>query len=49
MRLFQKKDMEQQDEFNMHKRVENVNDILRRIKRINERDALEAIKYNGKG
>ena len=47
MRLFQKKDMEQQDEFNMHKRVENVNDILRRIKRINERDALEAIKYNG--
>lgn len=47
LRLFKKKDMEQQDEFNMHKRVQNVNDILRRIKKLNERDAYEAIKYNG--
>ena len=47
MRLFQRKEMESHDEFNMHKRVENVNDILKRIKRINEQDALEAIKYHG--
>ena len=47
MRLFQKKEMESHEEFNMHKRVENVNDILKRIKRINEQDALEAIKYHG--
>ena len=47
MRLFQKKEMESHDEFNMHKRVQNVNDILKRIKRINEQDALEAIKYHG--
>ena len=39
--------MESQEEFNMHKKVQNVNDILRRIKKLNERDALEAIKYNG--
>lgn len=31
----------------MHDKVQNVNDILRRIKKLNERDALEAIKYNG--
>lgn len=47
LRLFQKKEMESHEEFNMHERVENVNDILKRIKRINERDALEAIKYHG--
>lgn len=47
LRLFRKKDMESQEEFNMHKKVQNVNDILRRIKKLNERDALEAIKYNG--
>lgn len=47
MRLFQKKEMESHEEFNMHKRVENVNDILKRIKRINEQDALDAVKYHG--
>lgn len=47
LRLFHKKEMESQEEFNMHKKVQNVNDILRRIKKLNERDALEAIKYNG--
>lgn len=47
LRLFRKKEMESQEEFNMHKKVQNVNDILRRIKKLNERDALEAIKYNG--
>ena len=47
LRLFRKKEMESQDEFNMHEKVQNVNDILKRIKRLNERDALEAIKYNG--
>ena len=31
----------------MHDKVQNVNDILRRIRKLNERDALEAIKYNG--
>ncbi len=47
LRLFRKKDMQSQDEFNMHAQVENVNDILRRIRRLNERDALDAIRYNG--
>ena len=47
LRLFRKKEMESQEEFNMHKKIQNVNDILRRIKKLNERDALEAIKYNG--
>lgn len=47
LRLFRKKDMESKEEFNMHDKVQNVNDILRRIKKLNERDALEAIKYNG--
>lgn len=47
LRLFRKKEMESQEEFNMHKKMQNVNDILRRIKKLNERDALEAIKYNG--
>ncbi len=47
LRLFRKKDMQSQDEFNMHKQVQNVNDILRRIRKLNEKDALEAIKYNG--
>lgn len=47
LHLFRKKEMESQEEFNMHKKVQNVNDILRRIKKLNERDALEAIKYNG--
>lgn len=47
LRLFRKKEMESQEEFNMHDKVQNVNDILRRIKKLNERDALEAIKYNG--
>lgn len=47
LRLFRKKDMESNEEFNMHDKVQNVNDILRRIKKLNERDALEAIKYNG--
>jgi type I restriction enzyme R subunit len=47
LRLFCKKEMESQEEFNMHDKVQNVNDILKRIKRLNERDALEAIKYNG--
>lgn len=47
LRLFRKKEMESQEEFNMHKKVQNVNDILRHIKKLNERDALEAIKYNG--
>lgn len=47
LRLFRKKDMESNEEFNMHKKVQNVNDILRRIKKLNERDAIEALKYNG--
>lgn len=47
LRLFRKKEMESQEEFNMHDKVQNVNDILRRIKKLNERDALEAIKYHG--
>lgn len=47
LQLFRRKEMESQEEFNMHDKVQNVNDILKRIKRLNERDALEAIKYNG--
>ena len=47
LRLFRKNDIESNEEFNMHDKVQNVNDILRRIKKLNERDALEAIKYNG--
>ncbi len=47
LRLFRQKDMQSQDEFNMHKQVQNVNDILRRIRRLNEKDALDAIRYNG--
>lgn len=47
LRLFRKKEMESQEEFNMHDKVQNVNEILRRIKKLNERDALEAIKYHG--
>ena len=47
LRLFRRKEMESQEEFNMHDKVQNVNDILKRIKRLNDRDALEAIKYNG--
>ena len=47
LRLFRKKDMESNEVFNMHKKVQNVNDILRRIKKLNERDAIEALKYNG--
>ncbi len=47
LRLFRKKEMESQEEFNMHDKVQNVNDILKRIKKLNERDALEALKYNG--
>lgn len=47
MRLFKKKEMEPQEQFNMHERVQNINDILRRIKKMNEKDALRAIDYHG--
>jgi len=47
MRLFKKKEMESQEQFNMHDRVQNINNILGRIKKMNERDALRAIDYHG--
>lgn len=47
MRLFRRKEMESHEEFNMHDRVKNINDMLKRIKKMNERDALRAIAYNG--
>lgn len=31
----------------MHDRVQNINGILKRIRQMNERDALRAIAYNG--
>lgn len=45
--LFKKKEMESEGEFNMHDRVQNINGILKRIRQMNERDALKAIAYNG--
>ena len=39
--------MESEGEFNMHDRVQNINGILKRIRQMNERDALRAITYNG--
>lgn len=45
--LFNKKKIENIDSFNMHEQVKNVNSILRRIKQMNEMDAIRAIKYNG--
>lgn len=45
--LFKKKEMESEGEFNMHDRVQNINGILKRIRQMNERDALRAIAYNG--
>lgn len=39
--------MESEGEFNMHDRVQNINGILKRIRQMNERDALRAIAYNG--
>ena len=46
LRLFQKKDMDIAENFNLHAQVKNLNDILKRIKKINEEDAITALKYN---
>lgn len=47
LRLFQKKNIESKEDFNMQKQVQNINDIVRRIHKLNQQDALKAIKYNG--
>ena len=35
--------MESEGEFNMHDRVQNINGILKRIRQMNERDALRLL------
>ena len=34
------------ENFNLHAQVKNLNDILKRIKKINEEDAITALRYN---
>ena len=46
LRLFRKKDMDIADNFNLHTQVKNLNDILKRIRKINEEDAITALRYN---
>ena len=46
LRLFRKKDMDIAENFNLHDQVKNLNDILKRIRRINEEDAITALRYN---
>ena len=46
LRLFRKKDMDIAENFNLHAQVKNLNDILKRIKKINEEDAITALRYN---
>lgn len=46
LRLFQKKDMDIAENFNLHDQVKNLNDILKRIRKINEEDAITALRYN---
>ena len=46
LRLFRKKDMDIAENFNLHTQVKNLNDILKRIKKINEEDAITALRYN---
>ena len=40
LRLFRKKDMDIAENFNLHAQVKNLNDILKRIRKINEEDAI---------
>ena len=46
LRLFRKKDMDIAENFNLHTQVKNLNDILKRIRKINEEDAITALRYN---
>lgn len=46
LRLFRNKDMDSASEFNLHGRFQNLNEILKKIKTINEEDAIIALKYN---
>lgn len=46
LRLFRKKDMDIAENFNLHEQVKNLNDILKRIRKINEEDAITALRYN---
>lgn len=46
LRLFRQKDMDIAENFNLHDQVKNLNDILKRIRRINEEDAITALRYN---
>ena len=46
LRLFRKKDMDIAENFNLHAQVKNLNDILKRIRKINEEDAITALRYN---
>lgn len=46
LRLFKKKDMDIAENFNLHDQVKNLNDILKRIRKINEEDAITALRYN---
>ena len=34
------------ENFNLHNQVKNLNDILKRIRKINEEDAITALRYN---
>ena len=46
LQLFKKKDMDIAENFNLHDRVKNLDDILKRIRKINEEDAITALRYN---
>lgn len=45
-RVLQKKDMEEQQEFNMADRVANLNDILKRVHILNEKDRILSLQYH---
>ncbi len=47
MRIFKEKKMESAEQFNMHDRVQNLNEILKRIRKLNQLDALRSTYYNG--
>ncbi len=45
LRLFKKNDMESERQFNLHQRFDSLNEILRKVKVLNQEDAIIALKY----
>jgi type I restriction enzyme R subunit len=46
LRLFKKNDMDSEHQFNLHQRFDSLKEILRKVKVLNQEDAIIALKYH---